>query len=362
MKKQLRLGGCLLVLGLLVGCNDKVTPIASEAITVAAEAVGGYEESNPEGILVDFDAEIPIGTYYALDESLAYHQGADLNSKVLGYYAKGAELEVLEEQEQWLVVRERISRDLMEEGQEINRTAWEKVFVLKSATSQNPFINVSDDELYSTSDTDPNTRPDKILEMGWLRPKEFEVAYSKHRSQFKADTLRFVKQNQQYDLKFETCERVLSDVESEDEIYAYYEFTGSFEKLHKSVFNVRLYEGHQYILVDEKDCSIADDWVFSDRPILNSKGTVFATIGYDPYMDETNIQVIPLNGRVLGERSVLTVDKWTVWETEKYKMFWVDDQTFYVPILHIRTLTNMRNNIADVEAEKHLQFLFCRLK
>ncbi|SFJ00048.1 hypothetical protein SAMN04487893_102257 [Myroides guanonis] len=362
MKKYKVFLVCLVAIGFFGSCKDQATTVSSEPISIVGEEVEVYKELNPGGILLDFDAESPIATYYVSEDDVPYFQGPSVDSKVLGKYGKGIELDVLEISGDWLVVRERISRDVVEEGKEINRTAWEKVFVPKGKASKNPFVKVEDNELYSTTNTDYNTHPSTLFDMGWLSKKEFEKASKQHVSAFKADTLKFVQENKVYKLEFDSCERLLEDNISESDDYSRYEYKGTFEKLNREVFYVGLYEAWNYIMIDREDCSIENDWNFLDMPVLSPKGTRFATIGYDPYMDETNVQLIPLKNGKLGESINVSIEKWTIWETERYKMFWVDENTFYVPILHVRTLSNTRNVIEDKEAEKHLQFIFCTLK
>lgn len=353
---------CLAVMGFFSSCKDKAANVSSEPSSVVVEKTEVYEEVNPDGILLDFDAESPIATYYVLEDDVSYYQGASTDSKMLGKYGKGIELDVLEVSGDWLVVRERISRNIIENGKEIERTAWEKVFISKRKASKNPFIKVEDGELYSTTNTDYDTHPSTVFDIGWLSREEFDKASKRHVSAFKGDTLKFVQQDNVYKLNFDSCERLLEDNISESDDYSRYEYKGTFEKLNREVFYVGLYEAWNYIMIDRENCSVENDWNFLDMPVLSPKSTRFVTIGYDPYMDETNVQLIPLRNGKLGESINVSIEKWTVWETARYKMFWVDENTFYVPILHIRTLSNTRNVIEDKEAEKHLQFIFCTLK
>lgn len=353
---------CLAVMGFFSSCKDKAANVSTEPSSVVVEKTEVYEEVNPDGILLDFDAESPIATYYVLEDDVSYYQGASTDSKMLGKYGKGIELDVLEVFGDWLVVRERISRNIIENGKEIERTAWEKVFISKRKASKNPFIKVEDGELYSTTNTDYDTHPSTVFDIGWLSREEFDKASKRHVPAFKGDTLKFVQQDNVYKLNFDSCERLLEDNISESDDYSRYEYKGTFEKLNREVFYVGLYEAWNYIMIDRENCSVENDWNFLDMPVLSPKSTRFVTIGYDPYMDETNVQLIPLRNGKLGESINVSIEKWTVWETARYKMFWVDENTFYVPILHIRTLSNTRNVIEDKEAEKHLQFIFCTLK
>lgn len=354
---------CLVGIGVLGSCKDKsIDPLSEPVSVVVTDEVQVYKELHPDGILVDFDAEPPIAVYYASEDDVFYYQGPSADSKVLGKYGKGVEFEVLEISGDWLAVRERIRRNIVEEGKEIEQMAWEKVFVSKKKASENPFVIVEDSELYSATDTDYNTHPSTLFDIGWLSKETFEEASKRHIPAFKTDTLKFVQRNNVYELDFDSCERLLEDNISESDDYSHYEYKGTFEKLNREVFYVGLYETWNYILIDREDCSVENDWNFLDMPVLSPKGTTFATISYDPYMDETNVQLIPLNNGKLGESINVSLEKWTIWETERYKMFWIDESTFYVPILHIRTLSNTRNVIEDKEAEKHLQFIFCTLK
>ncbi len=92
------------------------------------------EDQNTEN-KIDFNKTIILKSIYVINRNgTEIKQQANNNSETLGNYVFGTKLEVIEETEEWLGVRDRITREFLRNGSKIEVSGWEKVYVLKSQT------------------------------------------------------------------------------------------------------------------------------------------------------------------------------------------------------------------------------------
>ena len=92
-------------------------------------------ENENIGNKIDYDNTKVIRNVYVTDrEGVELKQEANENSTTLGIYEYGTKLDVIEETEKWLGIRERITRDIIRDGSKIQSTGWEKIYVLKNKT------------------------------------------------------------------------------------------------------------------------------------------------------------------------------------------------------------------------------------
>lgn len=92
-------------------------------------------EDENNGNAVDYDKTKVLKTLYVIDrKGTEIKDKANENSKTLGTYEYGTKLDIIEEGEKWYGVLDRISRKYNENGNQIESTQWEKIYVLKSKT------------------------------------------------------------------------------------------------------------------------------------------------------------------------------------------------------------------------------------
>ncbi len=116
-----------------------------------------------EGNKIDYDKTKVLKSIYVVDRNgTEYKQQADKNSETLGTYEFGVKLDAIEETEEWYGVRDRITRIFLRNGNKVESTSWEKVYVLKSKTGSINEITLAPSDLNIVSSLTTNQKTENF--------------------------------------------------------------------------------------------------------------------------------------------------------------------------------------------------------
>ena len=120
------------------------------------------------------------------------------------YYEYGHPLEVIEVNGKWLGIRDRVSRKFVRNGHNIESTAWEKIYVPKSATGKLNDITLSEKDLNiiealdakeKTLEFENGTVLSEYLKLEFVDKQTFEAKRRTAVSYLRADTTTIRKKN-----------------------------------------------------------------------------------------------------------------------------------------------------------------------
>src|SRR5690606_5795755 len=122
MTTALNITFCALLLTLFSCSNSNQTnektaqSLVSDTLTTESENTGNK---------IDYDNTKVIKNVYVTDRNgIEIKQQADTYSNTLGTYEDATKLDVIEETENWLGIRDRITREFYRNGDKIESTGW----------------------------------------------------------------------------------------------------------------------------------------------------------------------------------------------------------------------------------------------
>lgn len=306
------------------------------------------------GIEIDYDKTKVLKSIYVVNrKGTDMKQLANENSQILGNYKFGAQLEVIEETEKWYGVRERITREFFKNGDKIESTGWEKVYVLKSATGSINKITLISSDLNIVSSLNANQKNENFetdnelndfLKMELINKQIFDNKRSSSVNFLLADTTVIKKKNGTIELKCLNKVVKYIDKPSEEENEAEFNYIGQFEFLNKYLINSSYYESSDYRLIDKNNGE--EIVTFGDYPNISADKKHIICIYTNPYETTADLELYSISNNQIKFLMSTSFKNWMP-TAEPREMFWSTDGYLYLTVNHVKSFWIPDGNLND---------------
>ncbi len=241
---------------LLVSCNSK-----NRKTVQIIENKSIIEEIEKEPIFgnpIDYDSTKVLYQLFVTNrKGTQLKDQADEHSKSAGTFRFGSIVNVIEEQKDWLGIKERISREYTRNGREIQVSKWEKVFVKKSDVGNAEKITLIEEDLiqgYVYKDSILPQKIENLLELSFISKEDYLTKKAQRVRFLVEDSASIKKIKGVISLPCKNGVKKIIDIDEPDNedgrmIYGY---VGNIDMLNQYLLGVTFYEGGNYILIDKK--------------------------------------------------------------------------------------------------------------
>lgn len=326
----------------IFSCNNHRHTKKHPASNSVADTVTIKPESKAHSI--DYDKTKVIKSVYVTDRTGAeIKQEADIDSETLGTYQFGTKLEVIEETEEWFGVRDRITREFVNDGSQIERTAWEKVYVLKSKTGPIDKITLIPSELNIISSLNTNQKAETFetdkelkgfLKIELIDKQLFESKRGNEADYLLADTSAIKKVNGIIELKCQHKTVKYIDKPDDEENRQVFDYVGQLQFLNKYLIGGSYYEGLDYRFIDK--ITGEETQVFGDYPNVSADKKHIICIYTNPYDTTADLALYSINNNEV-KHIVSASFKYWMPTVEPQEMFWGKDNYLYLAVNHVNS-------------------------
>ncbi|WP_293916146.1 MULTISPECIES: SH3 domain-containing protein [unclassified Sphingobacterium] len=332
----------LLVCASACGNSQKTTNTTVQDTTVRDSSV--VAESDDEGIPIDFDSTKVLKTTTVTDRSGAeLKQQANEQSKKLGRYTYGTRLEVIEENDKWYGVRDRITRNHTKDGQEIETTRWEKVYVLKSKTGSMKEITLVPGDLDIISLWVKNEKSEyfengkqlkEYLKIELIDKSLFESKKQTAVNFLLADTTKIQKKNGVIELKTQNKTVRFTDKPDAEEDMQIFKYEGQIEALNSYLISGSYYESMDYRLIDKT--SGEEKQVFGEFPYISPDKKHIISIYANPYESTGDFELYTITDKRIKQVISVSFKNWMP-AVDPGELFWSNDGYIYLTANHVNS-------------------------
>lgn len=320
-----------------------------QAVTIVEPTI---EEE--EGNKINYDETKVLREVFVLSRAgTEIKQQADKGAKTLGRYEYGTKLDIIEDTKNWLGVRDRITREYTKNGNKIESTGWEKVYVLKDAIGSIDEIALLPSDLniitlLTVNDKTENFETGKELERFFkfeLVDKEiFESKKSSAVSYLLVDTNDIKKKNGVIQLKCQAKVRKYVDKPYAEEDRQVYKYEGQLGFLNQYLISGSYYESSDYTFVDKSSGEQTQS--FGDFPNISPDKKHIIAIYANPYETTADLELYTINDRKIKPVMSASFKNWMP-NLEPGEMFWSSDTYLYIAVNHAKSFWKQDGNLND---------------
>jgi len=309
--------------------------ISDNSLTIENENIGNK---------IDYDNTKVIRTVYVTDrEGVELKQEANENSTTLGIYEYGTKLDVIEETEKWLGIRERITRDFIRDGSKIQSTGWEKIYVLKNKTGIINEISLLPSDLNIISSLTRNQKTE-YFENG-KQLKEFlslelidKTVFDKNKSTavnfIIADSSVIKKKNGIIELKCQNkTVKFIDKPDAEEERQEFY-YAGQIEFLNQYIIGGSYWESLDYRFIDKTSGEETD--IFGEFPFISPDKKNIICIYTNPYETTADLELYSISNNKTKHIMSASFKNWMP-TVESGEMYWSIDGYLYLTVNHVNS-------------------------
>lgn len=315
--------------------QETVQNISDNSLTIENENIGNK---------IDYDKTKVIRNVYVTDrEGVELKQEANENSTTLGIYEYGTKLDVIEETEKWLGIRERITRDFIRDGSKIQSTGWEKIYVLKNKTGIINEISLLPSDLNIISSLTRNQKTE-YFENG-KQLKEFlslelidKTVFDKNKSTavnfIIADSSVIKKKNGIIELKCQNkTVKFIDKPDAEEERQEFY-YAGQIEFLNQYIIGGSYWESLDYRFIDKT--SGEETAIFAEFPYISPDKKNIICIYTNPYETTADLELYSISNNKTKHIMSASFKNWMP-TVETGEMYWSIDGYLYLTVNHVNS-------------------------
>ena len=292
-------------------------------------------------ILLDFDSTPVLKTAMVTSRSGAiFRQGCSEKAAPLGTYDYGTKLDIVEDAGDWWGVRERIGRTFVENDVEIERSAWEKVYVKKGETGSSSEIALSAADLYhytyleladKSKQNEQKKRLEDYLDLALIDKATFDQQKKESVRFFHADSTRFQQRSGTLWLPTTQGDGIsLHDRITDGDDQVEYGYLGHIDILDAFVVSGSFYEMYRVFLFNRTTGEQMG--AFDEFPHLSADKNYILTLAANPYETTGDLALYRVEGTSI---QLLFTIGFTHWMPESGdRGFWGKDGNFYTPVNH----------------------------
>ncbi|OOG18332.1 hypothetical protein BWD42_13835 [Sphingobacterium sp. CZ-UAM] len=351
MKRLLFLPLCMLVGGTIsigmLGCGDRSEKTAKKGDSIQMDSFAVKDTAVTEKfppLPINYDQTKVLKNLYVVDRAgVVLRQGADESAPALGKYPYGTKLDVIGEEGGWIAVMDRIQRDYKgANGEAIDVTQWEKVYVEKSKLGKQDKITISPKDLNIIVSQTVNGKEsyyekghplEKYLFVELIDEQAFLAARSTAKNYLIKDTLSYSKNGDVLELPLTNGKTLtFTDKDIDNESEARYSYMGHYDFLNAFVVAGNYWESADVRLFDRKDGHLIVEC--GDYPFFSVDKKYLMTLHADPYESTGDLQLFHVKqGKVSPLISVSFKEWMPSWKEEL--LFWGKDGHIYAAANHV---------------------------
>lgn len=346
---------------LYISCNNNAQTNSPTTGISSTDSIStkGLDSGNP----IDFETTKVIRSTYITDRNGAdMRQSANKDAKRLGSYSFGTKLDVIEETDEWLGVRDRITRESIENGTDVETTQWEKVYVLKKQTGPMTEIGLLPADLniitYLTENdkTESYEKGKPLNEYIKLEIIDEALYNSKKKSAVNfllADTTVVKKKNGIIELKSEhKTARYVDKPEAEEDMQIF-QYLGQVDFLHQYLITGSYWESLDYRFIDKTTGE--ETTTFGEYPHISADKKHIISIYANPYEQTADLSLYTITNSNKIDDVIHTSFKNWMPSDESTQLFWSRDGYFYAAVNHINSYWKPDGSLND-------KFQYIRIK
>ncbi|MDJ1499533.1 hypothetical protein [Xanthocytophaga agilis] len=325
-------------------------------ISILADTLVNTDPINKnKGNLVDYDKVKVIKSVYVTNRNgIELKDQPSAQSETLGQFEYGQKLDVIEVKDNWLGILNHLTRRYEENGKQVERTAWEKVYVQKESTGELSMLSLETKDLnvitaITLNDkTEYLTKPKPLTQYVTLELVDKATFLEKKGSAvnyFLTDTTQIQKKNGVIELPCEqTTKRFVDkpDAEEDREVYSY---AGQYESLKQYVIEGTYYESWDYKFVDKRTGKLTQE--FGGFPYISANKQYVACIYANPYESTGEFELYTIRDANITSIVKASFKNWAPSEDNSKEIFWGADGALYVRILHEKAYFTGDENINE---------------
>lgn len=295
-----------------------------------------------------------LQSIYVVDrKGTEFKQQADKNSITLGTYEYGAKLDVIEETEEWFGIRDRITRAFFRNGDKIESTQWEKVYVLKRTTGSINEITLSPSDLNIVSSLTANQKTENFetgkemkgfLGIELIDKQLFGSKRSSSVNYLLADTTEIKKRKGIIELRCQTKVKKYIDKPDAEESKKVFKYVGQYEFLNKYLIGTSYYEGIDYRFIDKT--SGEETQIFEDYPNISADKKYIICIYTNPYETTADLELYSIDETQIKDTMSASFKNWMP-TVEPGEMFWNNDGYLYLTVNHVKSFWKQDGRLND---------------
>jgi hypothetical protein len=347
----------ILVLLTILSCNN--TEKKDKKTIQGAIKDTSTTDSEEIGNRIDYDKTKVIKNVYVIKrEGTAIKDKADQNSETLGTYTFGKKLPVIEETAEWLGIMDRITRKYSKNGDEIESTQWEKVYVLKSTTGSVDKVTLIQSDLNIISSLSVNQKNENFetgkelkdyLQIELIDKALFESKRSTSVNYLTADTLAIRKNKGVIELKCVDKIVKLVDKPDAEENRQEFKYEGQIEFLNQYVISGSYYESSDYSFIDKTTGKTTQ--TFGDYPNVAADQKNIIAIYANPYESTADLELYAINNKQIKHVMSASFKNWMP-AVEPGEHFFSSDNYLYLTVNHTEVFWGEDGNLND-----HYQYI-----
>ncbi|TJZ52526.1 SH3 domain-containing protein [Sphingobacterium olei] len=306
------------------------------------------------GNKIDYDkTRVITSVYVSAREGIEFKQEGDEKSTTLGMYEYGARLDVIEETEKWLGVRERITRKFNVNGSNIESTGWEKVYVIKNKTGLINEVSLvsSDLNVISFLTLDKKTeyfengkQLKAYLSLELIDKAIFDKNSSSSVDFILADTTVNKKKNGVIELKCkDKTVKFIDRPDAEEERQEFY-YAGKVDFLNQYIIGGSYWESLDYRFIDIT--SGEETATFGEFPYISPDKQNVICIYTNPYETTADLELYAIFNNKIEHVMSASFRNWMP-TVEGGAMYWGVDGYLYLTVNHVNSFWKADGNLND---------------
>jgi hypothetical protein len=340
-----------ILLSVTIACHDKEQKKETTHKNKTKEIVVSEDEDH--GNSIDYDLTKVLETIYVIDrKGTDIKDQADSNSKTLGTYEYGEKLSVIEINEDWLGIMDRITRKYTQkDGSQVTSNGWEKVYVSRKALGPISQVYLIESDLNlilwatinnKTEHFEKGKRLNDYLKIELIDQKVFDSKKNTSVSFLIADSSEVKKVNGVIELKCSNKIKKLIDKPDAEENREEYKYVGQIDFLNKYVVTGSYWESSDYKFFDK--ITGEESQSFGDYPVISPDKKNIICINANPYEETGDLELYSINNMNKID-AVLSVS-FKNWMPGS-DMFWSTDNYLYMTVNRSSSFWKEDGNIND---------------
>ncbi len=334
----------IVILYSICSCDDSVE---SSAKSKHANDTSSLLKANADetGNRINYDSMKVLERVYVIDRSgIEIKQQTDDNSKTLGTYNYGDQLKVVEINDHWLGIADRVTRiTINKNGNNVETTQWEKVYIRKELTGKLTDIQLIKQDLYTINllsihgKLENTNSLNNYLSLELINQSEYASKKGTSTDFLIRDTALIKKKNGILELEcLKKNKKYTDNIDGIGEAYSEYNYLGRFDFLNKYIIYGGYYENHDYKLID---ITSGEEQTLGDYPYISVDKKQLICIELNPFDWTATLQVYAINGKQIKLTTSATFTNWMP-TLNIENIFWSSDGFLYVPVVHTKTYSN----------------------
>lgn len=371
MKTILNITFCVLILT-IISCqnNHQISERTNQSLVSDTLTT----ESENTGNKIDYDNTKVIKNIYVTDKNgIEVKQQADNNSKTLGTYEYGTKLDVIEENENWLGIRDRITREFYRNGDKVESTGWEKVYVLKEKTGSINEIALIPSDINIISSLTVNKKAEffetgeeltEYLSLELIDKPLFDSQKSTSVNFLLADRTENKKNNGVLELKCkDKIVKYIDKPEAEAaEAMQIFTYVGQIESLNKYLIGGSYWESYDFRFIDKTNGEETNTFV--DYPYISPDQKHIICIYANPYESTADIELYTILESKIKLTMIASFKNWMPivdenWmpTNENSEIFWSTDGYLYLTVNHVNSFWKENGRLNDINQYIRIKIL-----